>query len=135
MPLTTHSRPCRSSPTRKANAGRHGRECHPSIQNISLDTGEAVEKQSLYQALVSAMLNDQIAWINDRNHVRKINQDNAVSSLQVAEQAEIMVRKYPFLCQIPTKKIVFSMLYQVKKKPYQHAEHYPLIAQRNEQSP
>ena len=60
---------------------------------ISLDTGHAVEKQSLYQALVRAMLNDQIAWIDDRNHIRKINQDNAVSSLQLAEESEMMATK------------------------------------------
>jgi hypothetical protein len=39
------------------------------------------------------MLKDQIAWINDSNHIRKINQDNAVSSLQLAVDSEMMATK------------------------------------------
>jgi hypothetical protein len=63
------------------------------LDKITLDTGDAVEKQSLYQALVTAMLEDQIAWINNRNHIRKINQDNAVRSLQLAVDSEMMATK------------------------------------------
>ncbi len=55
---------------------------------IRLDTGDAVQKQTLYQELVTAMFKDQIAWVKDRTHVRKINQDNAVNSLALAEDAE-----------------------------------------------
>jgi predicted dehydrogenase len=55
---------------------------------IRLDTGHDVKKQTLYQELVSAMFKDQMAWINDHRHQRKMNQDNAVGSLKLAEESE-----------------------------------------------
>ena len=55
---------------------------------IKLDTGNETQKQILYQELVTSMFKDQMAWINDVNHVRKINQDNAVNSLEIAEVSE-----------------------------------------------
>ena len=61
---------------------------------LKLDTGGAVEKQSLYQSLVSEMLKDQVAWINNSSHIRKINQDNAVSSLELAENAELLAGEF-----------------------------------------
>jgi predicted dehydrogenase len=60
---------------------------------IKLDTGNAVQKQNLYQELVTKMFLDQLAWINDRTHARKIDSTNAVDSLQVAEEAERAVVK------------------------------------------
>jgi hypothetical protein len=55
---------------------------------ISLDTGGAVQKQELYQYLVTAMFTDQVNWIRDRHHVRVIDENNAVDSLGVAEAAD-----------------------------------------------
>lgn len=55
---------------------------------IALDTGDAVQKQTLYQELVTSMFTDQITWIRDRSHVRVIDEDNAVASLEMAEEAE-----------------------------------------------
>lgn len=55
---------------------------------IVLDTGDAVQKQTLYQELVTSMFTDQIAWMRDHSHVRVINENNAVSSLEMAEEAE-----------------------------------------------
>jgi len=55
---------------------------------LKLDTGDSVKKQTLYQELVRDMFIDQLAWIIDRNHIRKIDQDNAVNSLQIAGEAE-----------------------------------------------
>jgi predicted dehydrogenase len=60
---------------------------------IVLDTGTAVQKQTLYQDLVTRMFTDQTAWIRDRHHVRVINQDNAVNSLDMAEQSEKMAER------------------------------------------
>jgi len=60
---------------------------------IKLDTGDTVRKQTLYQELVTALFNDQLAWIKDRTHIRKIDQDNAVDSLQLAEEAELTAVK------------------------------------------
>lgn len=56
---------------------------------LTLDTGHAVQKQTLYQELVAAMFRDQYAWIKNRAHNRKINQDNAINSLKLAEVAEM----------------------------------------------
>ena len=55
---------------------------------LKLDTGHTVQKQHLYQQLVREMFIDQLCWINDRTHIRKINADNAVNSLQMAEDSE-----------------------------------------------
>jgi len=55
---------------------------------ISLDTGDAVQKNTLYQELVTSMFIDQAAWIRDHHHVRVINQDNAVNSLAMAVKSE-----------------------------------------------
>jgi predicted dehydrogenase len=54
---------------------------------LKLQTPDTVEKQILYKALVTAMFNDQLAWIRDNRHERKIDQNNAVYSLQLAEDA------------------------------------------------
>ncbi|HTH56669.1 MAG TPA: Gfo/Idh/MocA family oxidoreductase [Cyclobacteriaceae bacterium] len=60
---------------------------------IKLDTGGAVEKQVLYQELVTAMFKDQLTWLKDREHVRKITDLNAVDSLRLAEEAESVAIK------------------------------------------
>jgi hypothetical protein len=60
---------------------------------LKLDTGDAIQKQTLYQELVTGMIKDQVAWINDKTHSRKINQDNAVNSLQLAEISEQVANK------------------------------------------
>ncbi|HEU4788699.1 MAG TPA: Gfo/Idh/MocA family oxidoreductase [Flavobacterium sp.] len=60
---------------------------------LGLDTGDDVQKQTLYQELVSAMFMDQKAWIDNNTHVRKINQDNAVHSLEIAEISENLAIK------------------------------------------
>ena len=65
----------------------------PYQYKIKLDTGDTVEKQSLYQQLVTSMFKDQVAWINNHSHIRKITQDNAVNSLQIAEVSEQLAIK------------------------------------------
>jgi len=60
---------------------------------LKLDTGDDVQKQTLYQELVSSMFIDQRAWINNKSHIRKINQDNAVNSLEIAEISENLAIK------------------------------------------
>jgi predicted dehydrogenase len=63
------------------------------LSKIYLDTGDAVQKQTLYQELVTSMFIDQISWIRDRNHVRVINQDNAVNSLKIAVEADRLAQE------------------------------------------
>jgi predicted dehydrogenase len=60
---------------------------------IHLDTGEAMGKQDLYQFLLREFLEDQISWVHDRSHTRRITDDNAVHSLILAEEAEIRAEK------------------------------------------
>jgi hypothetical protein len=60
---------------------------------VKLDTGNNIKKQTLYQELVRDMFKDQLAWIKDRNHIRRINQDNAVNSLQIAGECEQLAAK------------------------------------------
>jgi len=57
---------------------------------ISLDTGDEVQKMTLYADLVTSMFMDQIHWIRDQHHIRVINEDNAVESLEMAVRAEVM---------------------------------------------
>lgn len=57
-------------------------------QKISLDTGEAQTKSQVYEDLVSRMFADQLDWLTDRSRSRRIDADNAVDSVAVAEQAE-----------------------------------------------
>ena len=54
---------------------------------IKLDIGHTVQKQTLYRDLVTKMFEDQLKWIQDRNHIQKIDQNNAVSSLSLARRS------------------------------------------------
>jgi predicted dehydrogenase len=57
---------------------------------VSLQTPDTVQKTTVYGELLTSMLKDQLAWIHDNSHCRKIDANNAVSSLQTATQAENM---------------------------------------------
>ena len=60
---------------------------------LKLTTSDTVQKQTLYKELVTEMFKDQLAWINDKTHLRKIDQNNAVNSLKSAEEAELLAVK------------------------------------------
>ncbi|MFT4972595.1 MAG: putative dehydrogenase [Saprospiraceae bacterium] len=60
---------------------------------IKIDSGVSLQKQNLYKELVANMFIDQMTWISDKTHIRKINQDNAVDSLRIAEVSENMATK------------------------------------------
>jgi predicted dehydrogenase len=57
---------------------------------IKLQTPDTIEKPILYKELVTSMFKDQLAWIQDNTHRRKIDQNNAVQSLKLAEEAELL---------------------------------------------
>jgi predicted dehydrogenase len=57
---------------------------------IRLDTGGTTNKEAVYRNLLSAMLLDQIRWLNNRQHARKITGDNAVWSLAMADNADYL---------------------------------------------
>lgn len=50
----------------------------------------AIEKMTLYKELVTSMFKDQLAWIEEKSHVRKIDENNAVNSLKTANEADQM---------------------------------------------
>lgn len=60
---------------------------------IRLDTGVIQPKLALYEHLVGAMFDDQLRWLADRSHKRKIDQRNATQSLAVAVEAERIAKR------------------------------------------
>jgi predicted dehydrogenase len=64
---------------------------------LKLTTPDTIQKPSLYKELVTAMFQDQLAWIEDSTHIRKIDDDNAVRSLELADEAERLVVRLPVL--------------------------------------
>lgn len=54
---------------------------------VTLDAGHGLEKMDRYAQLVIAMLQDQWDWIRDPSHQRVIDENNAVASLRLAEEA------------------------------------------------
>jgi predicted dehydrogenase len=61
---------------------------------VTVEYGNAEEKQNRYSQLLIAMLADQWNWIKDRNHKRTIDGINAVESLYMAEKATGMAQKF-----------------------------------------
>jgi predicted dehydrogenase len=60
---------------------------------VVLETGRADEKYNIYRQLLTDMLADQLAWINNRNHPRIITGENGLKSTQMAESANDMALK------------------------------------------
>ncbi len=63
-------------------------------EEITLEFGNAAEKQIRYQQMLTDMLTDQWNWIKSRDHKRIITDDNAVESIRMAEQANQMSQKF-----------------------------------------
>jgi hypothetical protein len=59
----------------------------PGADPITLEYKNPAGKQELYQQMLTDMISDQWTWIKDRTHIRVIDDDNAVQSLRVAEEA------------------------------------------------
>jgi predicted dehydrogenase len=55
---------------------------------IVVETIDTVQKQDLYQYLVKSMFQDQLDWIHNPAHTRRITEDNAVTSLAMAVEAD-----------------------------------------------
>lgn len=62
-------------------------------KHLTIEYGDISAKQSRYQQLLTAMLQDQLVWIENRNHVRIIDDTNAVESTRLAEQATLTAHK------------------------------------------
>ena len=57
-------------------------------QTIELSWGDGTNKSHRYGELLRAHMADQIAWIRDRSHARKITEENGRDSLAVACAAD-----------------------------------------------
>src|SRR4051812_14205651 len=67
------------SPKDRACQGRH--KSIDAYQMIELSWGEGTNKSHRYGELLRSMLADQIAWVRDHSHTRKITEDNGRDSL------------------------------------------------------
>ena len=63
-------------------------------KEITLEYGNATEKQSRYEQLIISMLTDQWNWIKNKNHKRIIDSNNAVESLRMAEEAKNIAQNF-----------------------------------------
>ncbi len=63
-------------------------------EHVTIEFGSSADKQSRYTQIVTAMLQDQLQWIDNRDHTRIINDNNAVESLRMAEQATVMAQSF-----------------------------------------
>jgi predicted dehydrogenase len=61
----------------------HGRQ-HDSYQHFEMYWGEGRNKMVVYCELLRSMMTDQLAWIRDRSHERKITEQNGRDSVAMA---------------------------------------------------
>jgi predicted dehydrogenase len=62
--------------------------------HIILEYENILGKKALYQEMLRSMLSDQLGWIRDRNHIRVMDDGNAVRSLRIAEAATGLAQKW-----------------------------------------
>jgi predicted dehydrogenase len=65
----------------------HGRE-HDAYQQFELHWGEWRQKMPVYCELLRHMMADQLAWIRDHRHMRKITEENGRDSVAMACAAD-----------------------------------------------
>lgn len=70
----------------------HGRQ-HDVYQQFELYWGEGRQKQPLYCELLRQMMADQIAWIRDRSHKRKVTEENGRDSVAMACAADEIAQR------------------------------------------
>jgi hypothetical protein len=71
-------------------AGRNALARHKTAdiyQMIEIFYGFEVEKMHRYGELLRGIMRDQIAWIRDHRHVRKVSEENGRDSLALAVEA------------------------------------------------
>jgi len=67
----------------------HGRHKELDVyQKVDLTYGEGVKKMHRYGELLRALFEDQLAWIRDKKHVRRITEENGRNSLAMAVEAD-----------------------------------------------
>ncbi|MHB1560089.1 MAG: Gfo/Idh/MocA family protein [Isosphaeraceae bacterium] len=74
------------APRDRACRGRH--KAIDAYQVIEMSWGDGVNKSHRYGELLRAILADQLAWVRDRSHHRKITEANGRDSLAMAVAAD-----------------------------------------------
>ncbi len=93
--LTGDSLTITNSNAQTKNKTVKGRFTEINFDNeITLECGNASEKENRYRQLLISILTDQWNWIKDRNHKRRIDGSNAIESLRMAEHAARIAQKY-----------------------------------------
>jgi predicted dehydrogenase len=64
-----------------------------AYQTIELSCGDGQEKSRLYSRLLRSMMEDQVAWIRDRNHRRVVTEANGRESLVTACAADALAHR------------------------------------------
>jgi predicted dehydrogenase len=64
-----------------------------AYQVIDLSFGDGQAKSPLYGRLLRSMMEDQVAWIRDRNHERVVTEANGRDSLAVACEADALAHR------------------------------------------
>jgi hypothetical protein len=64
-------------------------------QTVDMTDGEGDLKMRRYGELLRALFADQVAWIRDRGHNRRITEDNGLDSLCVASTADRLAHQGP----------------------------------------
>ena len=62
-------------------------------QMLELTAGEGLHKMHVYGQLLRALMEDQLAWVRDRQHRRRLTEDNGLASLAVACAADRLARQ------------------------------------------
>ena len=61
--------------------------------HATIEYGSDTGKQDRYQQVLTAMLCDQWTWIRNNEHIRIIDDNNAVESIRMAEHAREIAQK------------------------------------------
>ncbi|RYG37699.1 Gfo/Idh/MocA family oxidoreductase [bacterium] len=69
---------------------RHRFETTEVNGRFKIEGNAGMDKDALYGHVVRELMRDQVAWIRDRSHVRRIDESNALRSLAIAERAREM---------------------------------------------
>lgn len=60
---------------------------HIADHRIFLEYGDSSLKYTIYQELLTDIMNDQVQWLQNRDHQRRITEQNALNSVTMAEMA------------------------------------------------
>jgi predicted dehydrogenase len=64
-----------------------------AYQMIDLSSGDGQAKLPLYSRLLRSLMEDQVAWIRDRNHKRVVTEENGRDSLATACEADALAHR------------------------------------------